>query len=65
MMVAEDPAGEQPCFRRSGSLALSYMQLFDQPYPQVPALAALFEGVSGRLRGHEPAWAELGTGTPT
>lgn len=59
MLVADDAAHEQPCFRRSGALALSYMQLFDQPYPQVPALAALFEGVSGRMAGAEPRWLEL------
>jgi len=60
MMVADDAAGAQPCFRRSGPLALSYMQLFDQPYPQVPALAGLFEGVSARMQGREQAWLGLG-----
>jgi flavin-dependent dehydrogenase len=59
MLVADDAACVQPCFRRSGSLALSYMQLFDRPYPQVPALAALFDGVVSRLAGQESRWREL------
>ncbi len=60
MLVADDAAHAQPCFRRTGPLALSYMQLFDRPYPQGPALAALFDAVSSRLAGHEPRWLELG-----
>lgn len=49
----------QPCFRRVGSLALSYMQLFDRPYPQAPALEAIFDAVVERIRGYEPRWLEL------
>nr|WP_255215980.1 tryptophan 7-halogenase [Pseudenhygromyxa sp. WMMC2535] len=51
MLVAEDPAQAQPCYRRSGPLALSYMQLFERPYPQSPALDALFEALAARLDG--------------
>ncbi|MFV8749911.1 NAD(P)/FAD-dependent oxidoreductase [Nannocystaceae bacterium ST9] len=60
MLIADDAGGAQPCFRRAGPLALSYMQLFDRGYPQVPALAALFDGVSGKLVGHEQRWLGLG-----
>lgn len=59
MLIADDDAGTQPCFRRSGPLALSYMQLFDRPYPQVPALAVLFEGIGSRMAGHEGQWQAL------
>jgi flavin-dependent dehydrogenase len=59
MLIADDAEQTQPCFRRSGPLALSYMQLFDRPYPQVPALAALFDATSGRLSGHEQRVREL------
>ncbi len=59
MLVASDDAGDKPCFRRTGPLALSYMQLFDKPYPQVPALGALFDAVVTRLAGHEQRWHTL------
>jgi flavin-dependent dehydrogenase len=59
MLISDDAEGTQPCFRRSGPLALSYMQLFDQPYPQGPALAALFDGVSAKLVGQDQRIREL------
>lgn len=59
MLIADDSGGAQPCFRRSGPLALSYMQLFDRPYPQVPALGVLFDGIGSRMAGHEMRWQAL------
>lgn len=53
MLLALDERGEQPSFRRVGPLALSYMQLFDGPYPASPELEALFDAVAERARGHE------------
>jgi flavin-dependent dehydrogenase len=59
MLIARDEAGQKPCFRRREALALSYMQLFDRAYPQVPALEAIFDAVADRMRGHEPQWIGL------
>ncbi len=60
MLAALDEAEDKPCFRRSGAMALSYMQLFDQPYPEVPALGALFDAVVDRVRGDERALVDCG-----
>lgn len=59
MLVARDDSKAQPSFRRSGPLALSYMQLFDGPYPDSPLLGALFDLVVERIVGQEAAWKEL------
>ena len=58
-MVADDEEQATPCFRRSGPLALSYMQLFDRPYPQSPALAGLFDDLASRLSGRAEALRAL------
>jgi flavin-dependent dehydrogenase len=49
MLIADDPGGEEPGFRHAGRFALSYMNLFDAPYPITPALESLFDALAARL----------------
>jgi hypothetical protein len=55
VLVAADPNGDKPSFRRAGKFALSYMNLLDSAYPNTAALAALFDALAERLeeRGSE------------
>lgn len=64
MLIADDESAQTPCFRRVGPLALSYMQLFDRPYPTGPGLTALFDAVAERLRGQTGRWREVEHGQP-